>query len=85
MPPLISEKEMDEMDSGDESEDEPMYTEMLGKIRDDIQSHLSVNRRESSYKICDRIKQRQSEWKGALKATQNIDKGLHKVFKTVVK
>ena len=29
--------------------------------------------------------QRQSEWKGALKATQNMVKGLHKVFKTVVK
>ena len=25
------------------------------------------------------------EWKGALKATQNMGKGLHKVFKTVVK
>ena len=27
----------------------------------------------------------QSEWKGALKATQNTGKGLHKVFKNVVK
>ena len=41
--------------------------------------------RESRYKICGRIKKRQSEWKGASKATQNMGKGLHKVFNTVVK
>ena len=29
--------------------------------------------------------QRQFEWKEALKATQDIGKGSHKVFKTVVK
>ena len=29
--------------------------------------------------------QRQPEWKGALKATQKMSKGLHQVFKTVVK
>ena len=33
------------------------------------------------YKIRDLIRQRQSEWKGALEATQNMDKGSHKVFK----
>ena len=43
MPPPISEEEMDEMDSGDESEDEPMSTEMLENIHDRIQSHPSVN------------------------------------------
>ena len=58
---------------------------MLEDIRDVIQYHPNVNQREASYKICDRIKQRQSEWKGALEATQNMGKGLHKVFKTVVK
>ena len=36
-------------------------------------------------KIRDRIKQIQSEWKLALKSTQNMGKGLHKMFKTVVK
>ena len=29
--------------------------------------------------------QRQLEWRGALKATRNMGKGLQKVFKTVVK
>ena len=31
------------------------------------------------------MKKRQSEWKGVLKAMQNMGIGLHKVFKTVVK
>ena len=31
------------------------------------------------------MRQRQSEWKGALKATRNKGKGLHKAFSTVVK
>ena len=85
MPPLISEEEMDAIDSGDDSDHDPISTEMLEDIRDGSQSHMIINRRESRYKIRDRIKQRQLEWKGALKATQNIGKVLHKVFKTVVK
>ena len=73
------------MDSGDEPDDDPISTEVLEDIRDGSQSHPNVNRREARYKICDRIKQRQSEWKGALKARQNIGKGLHTVFKNIVK
>ena len=38
---------MDAMDSGDESEDESMYTEMLEEFRDVSQSHLSIHRREA--------------------------------------
>ena len=44
MPPLISEEEMDAMDSGDESDDEPMSTDILQGIRDVSQSHPSINR-----------------------------------------
>ena len=73
------------MDSGDESDHDLISTEMLEKIRDGSQSHLNVNRRESCYKIRDRIKQKQSEGKGALKDTRNMGKGLHNVFKAVVK
>ena len=42
--PLISEEEMDVMDSGDEYEDEPMPTNISEDIRDGSQSHPSVNR-----------------------------------------
>ena len=59
--------------------------DMLEDIRDGIQTHLNFNRREARYKIRDRIKQRQLEWKRALKATRRMGKYLKKVFKTVVK
>ena len=84
MPPLLSEEEMDAMDSGDESYHDPISTEILEYIRDGSQSHPDVNRREACYKILDRIKQGQSERKGVLKSTRNMGKGLQKVFETVV-
>ena len=58
---------------------------MLENISDRSQYHLNVNQREACYKICDRIRKRQLECKGELKDMQNMGKGLHKVFKTVVK
>ena len=56
---LISEEDVHVMSSGDESEDEPMSTDMLEDIWDSIQSNTSRNRREARYKICDHIKQGQ--------------------------
>ena len=76
---------MDAMNSGDESDHDLISTKMLEDIRDRSHTHPNVNRREACYKICDRIRQRQSEWKEALKATRSMGKGLHKVFSTVVK
>ena len=73
------------MDSGDESEYEPMSTEILEDIRECSQSCPIINRIEASYKIRDIVKQRQSEWKGMLKAMRKMGKGLHHFFKTVVK
>ena len=82
---MMSEQDMDAMNSGYESDHYLISTEMLEDIRDISQAHPNVNRRESRYKIRDRFRQRQSEWKGALKATRRMGKVLHKVFKTVVK
>ena len=45
MPPLLSEEEMDAMDSGDESDDDPMSTQMLEDIRYGSHSHTNVNKR----------------------------------------
>ena len=72
------------MDSGNESDHDLKSTEMLEDICDGSQSHPNVNRREGGYKIRNIIRQRQLEWKGAFKNTQNMGKGLHKVFNTVV-
>ena len=69
IPPLLSEEEMDAMDSGDESDHDLISTEMLKDIRDGGQTHPNVNRRKYHYKIRDHIRQRKSEWKGELKAT----------------
>ena len=85
MPPLLILEETYALHSENESDDEPMSTEMLEDIRDISQSNPNVNRRESCYKTRDSIKQRQPQQKKALKASQNIGKGSHKVFKTVVK
>ena len=73
------------MYSGNDSDDEPISMEMLEDISDGSQSNMNVNRVNVRYKIRDCVKQRQSQWKGLLKSTQNIGKGSHKVFKTVVK
>ena len=58
---------------------------MLVDIRDGSQTHPNVNRRESRFNLQDRIRQIHLEWKGALKSTQMMGKGLQKIFLTVVK
>ena len=85
MPLLLSEEEIDAMYSGNESDYDLVSTKMLKDIRDGIQSHPNVNQREARYKIRDHIRRRQSKCKRAFKATWNMGKVLHKVFKTVVK
>ena len=60
---MMSKQDMDAMNSGDESDHDLVSTEMLEDICDGGQTHLNVNRRESRYKISDRIRQIQLEWK----------------------
>ena len=76
---------MDAMNSSDESDHDPISTEMLKDICDGSQTHPNVNIREARYKIRDCISQRKQEWKGALTSTRSMGKGLYKVFKNVVK
>ena len=47
------------MDYGNESDHDPISTEIFEDVRDGSQSHPSINRREARYKIRDSIKQRQ--------------------------
>ena len=61
------------MDYGDESDHHLISTEMLEDIRDGSQTHPDINRRDARYKIRDRIKQRQPEWKVALKSMLRVD------------
>ena len=82
---MMNKQDMENPDSNEKSDDDHISTETLHDIRDGSQTHPNVDKRESFHKIRDRIKQRQPEWKGALKATRNMGKGLHKVFSTIVK
>ena len=67
------------MPSVGDSDYEHMFTEMLKDICDGNQSHPNFNKIESRYNIRDCIKQKQFEWKRALKDAQNIGKGLQKL------
>ena len=82
---MMSKQDMENSNSGDESDHDLISTQMLEDIRDGSQTHPNVNRREARYKLRDHIRQGQSKWKGALKDTRSMEKGLHKVFSTVVK
>ena len=82
---MMNKQDMENLDSNQKSDHDLISTETLEDICDGSQTHLTVNKRESRCKIRDRIKQSQSEWKGALNATRNMVKGLHKVFSTIVK
>ena len=82
---MMSEQDMENLDSNEKFNQDLISMETLEDIRDGSQTHPNVNSREARYKIRDRIRQIQLEWKGSLKATQSMGKGLHKVFSTAVK
>ena len=65
----MSEQDMEDINSGDESDHDLIFTEMLEDIHNINQTHLNVTKREERYKIRDRIRQRQSEWRGVLEST----------------
>ena len=47
---MMGEQDMDDMNSGDESDHDLISTEMLEDIREGSHTHLNVNRREARYK-----------------------------------
>ena len=65
----MSEQDTENINSNDESDHDLIFMEMLEDIRDRSQTHPNINKRESRYKIRDRIRQRQSEWERSLKTT----------------
>ena len=81
---MMSEKDMGNLDEKEKFDDDHISTETLHDIRDGNQTHPNIDKREASLKIRDHIKQKKSKWKGALRATHKIGKGLHKVFSTIV-
>ena len=56
---MMSEQDMENLDSSDESDHDLISTDMLEDIRDGSHTHPNVKRREARYKRRDRIRQRQ--------------------------
>ena len=75
---------MENTDEEEKFDDDLISTETLQDIRDGNRTHPEINKREARMEIRDRIKQNKSEWKGSLRATHKMGKGLHRVFKAIV-
>ena len=69
---------MAKMSAGHESDAEPMSMDMLEDIRNGIQYHLIINRRETSYKIYDCIKKMSEEWEVTFLLSCNMGKNFTK-------
>ena len=74
---MMSEKDMENLDETEKFDDDLIITETLHDIGDGNQTHPKINRREARMAIRDRIKQKKFQWKGALRATHKMGKGLH--------
>ena len=81
----MSEQDMENIDEIEKFDDDLISTETLHDICDRNQTHPNIDKTEARLKIRDSIKQNKLQWKGALQATHNMVKGLHKEFSTIVK
>ena len=75
---------MENLDETEEFDDDLISTETLHDIRDGNQNHPKMDKREARMAIRDRIKQNTLQWKGELRATHKMGKGLHRVFSNIV-
>ena len=75
---------MENLDETEKFNEDLISTETLHDICDGNQTHLSINKRGARLEIRDIIKQKNLQWKGALKATHKMGKILHRVFSTIV-
>ena len=82
---MMSEQDMENINEKEKFDDDLIGTETIHDIRGGNQTHQKINKREARMAIRDCIKQKKLQWKGALRATHKMGKGLHKVFSTIVK
>ena len=75
---------MENIDKTEKFDDDLISTETLHDIRDGNQTHPKIDKREARLAIRDRITQKKLQWKGALRATHKMGKGLHRVSSTIV-
>ena len=67
-----------------DSDDRYISENDLEYIQDRSQIHPDINARYTIFKIHDRIRQTQNEWKGSEISAKSMSKVLHKIFKDVV-
>ena len=75
---------MENLNEAEKFDDDLISTETLHDIRDGNKTHPDIDKREARLAIRDRILKKKSQWKGALRATHKMGKGLHRVFSTIV-
>ena len=75
---------MENIDETETFDDDLISTEMLHDIRDRNHTHPKIDKREARLAIRVRIKQKKLQWKGALRTTHKMGKGLHRFFSTIV-
>ena len=80
----MSKKDMENTNKTENFDDDLISTETLHDIRDGNQTHPKIDKMEARLAIRDRIKLKKFQWKGALRATHKMGKGLHRVFKAIV-
>ena len=56
---MMSEQDMENLDSNEESDHDFISTGMLEDIRDKSQTHSNINKIKARFKIRDRVRQRQ--------------------------
>ena len=71
---MMSKKDMENLDEKEKFDDDLISTKTLHDIRDGNQTHPNIDKREARLEICDRINQKKSQRKGALRATQKMGK-----------
>ena len=69
---MMSEKDMENLDGKEKFDDDLINTDTLHDIRDGNKTHPKIDKREARMAIRDRIKQKKSQWKGALRATHKM-------------
>ena len=75
---MMSEKDMEDLDKTEKFDDDLISTETLQDIRDGNRTHPEINKRKARMAIRNRIKQKKSQCKGALRGMHKMEKGLHR-------
>ena len=81
---MMSKRDMENLDETEKFDNNLISTETLHDIHDGNQTHPKIYQREARMAIRDRIKQKKLQWKGALRATHKMGKGLNRGFIIIV-